>query len=492
VIRFGFLSLYVAFFTAYAWKSWFRSLLALVLLTAVVEHPDMPKSILGIPGLNPWNVLFLSVVMAWTIDKIRRPRKMGLPRPIGLLLTIYVGVMVVSTIRMFLDAGNMEDGIAALVSEFAINTFKWIVPGLLLFDGARTRERLIQGAAATVGVYFLLAVQVIRWLPAGAALSGKELSYTALKLLTNEVGYHRVNLSMMLAGASWALFALRVLPQRRSWRFGVALLSLAVVYAQSLTAGRTGYGTWVAVGLVLCIVRWRRYLLFIPVVILGVVTLAPAVVERMMEGIGKEDAPLGEETQIDQNAVTSDRSLVWPLVIERIEEKPWIGHGRQAMKRIGLSDAVGEEMGEKLKHPHNAYLEMLLDGGWISLVLILAFYVTVLVQSLWLFRDKRSPVFGAIGGASSALLLALLFAAIGSQTFYPREGALGMWCMLGLMWRTWVERRHAVARASRPPEPEADDEPAESVALVPAPPMAARVWRRPGREVDAQLFARSA
>jgi hypothetical protein len=42
-----------------------------------------------------------------------------------------------------------------------------------------------------------------------------------------------------------------------------------------------------------------------------------------------------------------------------------------------------------------------------------------------------------------ALILALLVAAFGSQTFYPREGAVGMWAAIGLMLRLMVEKQKA-------------------------------------------------
>ena len=53
----------------------------------------------------------------------------------------------------------------------------------------------------------------------------------------------------------------------------------------------------------------------------------------------------------------------------------------------------------------------------------------------------------AAGGACLALVLALLFGAAGSQTFYPREGAVGMWAAIGLMLRATVERRRAIRLA---------------------------------------------
>ena len=46
-----------------------------------------------------------------------------------------------------------------------------------------------------------------------------------------------------------------------------------------------------------------------------------------------------------------------------------------------------------------------------------------------------------------ALVLALLAAALGSQTFYPREGAIGMWAAMGIMLRVYEDRERARAQS---------------------------------------------
>lgn len=490
MIRLAFLFLFVLGLSAYAWRDWYRSLLGLIVMMAVIEHPDMPKNMLGVPGLNPWNLLFLNVLGGWLVARSRERRRFDLPRPIVVLLGIYLAVVLVGFARLIVDPAYLDYGPAGPVSEYLVNTLKWVMPGLMLFDGARTRRRVVEASVAVSAIYLLLAVQVIKWVPAGAALSGEEMSARALKLLMKEIGFHRVNLSMLLAGASWAIFALRSLATRGWMRIVIALLSIVAVYAQALTGGRTGYGTWVAIGLVLCLLRWRRYLLAVPVVMLLIVTLAPGVVERMSQGFVQKDPVFGEERTIDEAAITSDRTVIWPYVIAKIKERPLTGYGRQAMIRTGLTAFLGEMFDDPFPHPHNAYLEMLFDNGWIGMVLVMPFYLVVLGQSIVLFRDKRSPVFEAVGGASAALLLALLIAALGSQTFYPREGAVGMWCMFGLMWRVWVERRRATALVRAEARARRAEAPPPG-ALVPWP-AAARTARPRRPDLDALLFARSA
>ena len=294
-------------------------------------------------------------------------------------------------------------------------------------------------------------------MPPGALLSGEDLSERALRVLPREVGFHRVNLSMMLAGASWALFAARMLSRRLPARIVVLLLAAAMVYAQALTGGRMGYVTWFVVGLALCILRWRRHLLLIPVAVVSIVTFVPGAVARMQQGFDLEDretlaaSPSRGDGSVDHYQVTSGRTVIWPYVIAKIKESPVIGYGRRAMTRTGLAGFLWTELRESFPHPHNAYLELLLDNGWIGFVLVMPFYLVMTFHSVSLLLDSRSMVFVAAGGACLALLLALLVAAAGSQTFYPREGALGMWCVIGLMLRVKVERARAqVEAAARP------------------------------------------
>jgi O-antigen ligase len=138
----------------------------------------------------------------------------------------------------------------------------------------------------------------------------------------------------------------------------------------------------------------------------------------------------------------------------KIREAPLLGHGKMAMQRTGITLFLYNEYGEIFPHPHNAYLEMVLDNGLVGFVLVLPFYAVVLARSMSLLRDRRSLVFVAAGGVATALVTALLVGAIGSQTFYPREGSVGMWCAIFLMLRVWVERRRAIALAVAAPSPE--------------------------------------
>ncbi len=445
-------------------RDWYKSLCGLILLMAVVEHPDMPKSIFGIQGLNPWNILLVVVIFGWAISRSREDLRWDLPGPVTLALAAYVLVILIGMVRMLADMDNFIDMAAAveaepptllsLISEHFINSLKWIIPGLLLFDGCRSVDRFHLGLFAVLGVYFLLGIQVIRWMPFETALSGGDLTDRSLKILLNEVGYHRVNLSMMMAGAMWAVLCSSYLTQQIALKAALIAGSLIILFAQALTGGRTGYGTWAVVGLFLGVFRFRKYVLLIPLAAILVSAYVPGVYERMIQGFSQETQGSEEQLDVaqameegpDLYRVTAGRNIAWPYIIEKIEEDPFVGYGRLAMNRTGISWYLWSQYGENFPHPHNAYLELVLDNGVIGAIPVLLFYLVIIKYSLSLFMDTQNRLFVATGGATLALVGALLIASIGSQTFYPREGAVGMWCMIGLMLRVYVQRAAADTR----------------------------------------------
>jgi len=460
MIRLALLVVFLLGIAIYAWKDWYKSLCGLIILMAVIEHPDMPKSLFGIQGLNPWNLVLLIIILAWLTSRGREGLSWDMPRNVSILLLLYLTVVVVGFFRMYFGDGMLPMaseggrlvpiGKGALISEYLINNIKWAIPGLLLYDGCRDLSRFQWGLVSLLAIYFLLGLQVIKWMPLGEVGSGAALSDRSLKILVNEIGYHRVNLSMMLAGASWAVLATRGLTRNQFQSVLVVLVSFSIVFAQALTGGRAGYGTWAAVGLILCVIRWRKLLLLAPFIALAAVLLVPSAVERMTQGFTAESRDTNalirepELTSTDDGpdlyTVTAGRNIAWRYVVPKILESPFVGYGRNGMWSTGLVVFLLEKFGESFPHPHNAYLELLLDNGLLGFLAVISFYIVVLRNSLSLFRSSDSPVYTAIGGVSLALLLALLIASVGSQSFYPREGAVGMWCAYGLMFRVYVDR----------------------------------------------------
>jgi O-antigen ligase len=464
---------------AYSRKDWYAALCGLVLMMAVIEHPDVPKTMFGIQGLNFWNVLLVAVVAAWIPARRREGLTWDMPTGVQATLVLYLGVVVVAFARMFGDRSYLDDPTTlSLTSEYLINTVKWVVPALLLFDGCRSERRFIMALASILGVYLLLGAYVIKWMPLGLLTDGDELQRRALKIIVNEIGLHRVTMSMMLAGASWAIFSARVLVPTRWGRLAVFGAAGTVVLAQALTGGRMGYVTWGVIGVLLLSIRGRGYLLLAPVVVAAIAILVPAARERLMQGFTPETSIYAQaaaagsgqrltDSGVDVDTVTAGRTLIWPYVMDKIAERPIEGYGMLAMQRTGLTYMLDTRLGEGFAHPHNAYLEAMFDNGIVGLLIVVPFHLYVLWLALRLYADGSSPIAMAAGGAGAALVLALLVAGFGSQSFYPREASVGMWCAMGLVLRVWVQRRGLATTTAQHAAPPA------AVPLVPRWPSAA-------------------
>lgn len=464
MIRITLLTLLISYLSVYAWKDWFRAACWLVLLMAIFQHPDMPKAIGGVPGLNHWNFLFANTFLSWRINRKKENLTWDMPVIINTLLFLYAFFICINLIRYFSDYSGVTDlyatmgyaapGTITAFNEYLINCFKWVFPGLMIFDGCRNRNQFNFAIGTLALMFIFLALQVVRAMKLGSlTLGGDDLQHKALKIISNSVGFHRVNISMMMSGAFWLVFCLKELVNKKHYWFLILPSCFIIFLAMALTGGRTGYGTWAVLGFIYCLFKWRKYILLVPLVYILVLTFAPSAVERLSFGFSSETSNefrQSNKTQeiefeggdVDLYSVTSGRNLAWPYVWESIKEAPFFGYGREAMQNIGLTLRIKQDYSvhESFPHPHNAYLQWILDNGFIGAIPVFILYFLFLKYSWRLFRDDSESIYVVTGGASLALLMAFLIAGVGSQSFYPREGAVGMWAAIALLLRVCVER----------------------------------------------------
>lgn len=461
MIRLTLLTLLIAFLCVYSWKDWFRGACWLVLLMAIFQHPDMPKSIAGVPGLNHWNFLFLNVVCSWLGNRKREKLVWEMPRHLNYLLFFYSFFILVSVIRYLNDHSGIDELIATFggsadygvnaINEYLINCFKWAIPAMIIFDGCRSKKQYLFAVTMLALMFVLLGLQVVKAMKLGSlTMGGDALQIKALKIISQSVGFHRVNISMMMSGAFWAVFCLKEFVNRKYYWLLIVPGCLIIFLAMALTGGRTGYGTWLVLGGFFCLFKWRKYLLLAPIMLFIIITVAPSAIERLEQGFVAGDSGNFAQNEfvdfkddnVDLQSVTSGRVIAWPLVWDSIKAAPFFGYGREAMKNIGLTRKIMIEYGtgETFPHPHNAYLQWVQDNGFIGALPVFIFYFIMLKYAWCLFRDDSDKLYVVTGGIGLALLLAFLIASMGSQNFYPREGAVGMWVAIGLIIRVYIER----------------------------------------------------
>jgi len=460
MIRHTLVYIYVFGFGLYAFKDWYKSLCALILMMAAVRHPDMPRTLMGIQGLTPWNILLVFVILGCFCQKKEENLKWDMLGKINILLLLYLIVVLMGFYRMINDTAGIYEYASFLgkqtptskyfISEYLINSVKWVIPGLLLFYGCNSKERLVLGLIATAGIYVFLAIQVIRWIPMESIRGGAELARKAAKTLDVEVGMHRVELSIMFGGAFWGVYLLHTLSKRKIVRFISYFSSFSILLALSLTGGRSGYLGWIGTGAVVSYARNKKYLFILPITGLLLVIILPAVSQRMFYGVSKkgqvniETRDSLEDTYIYHGInlykVTSGRILVWSKVIKKIAEKPFFGYGRMAMQRTGVASSIWLEYREIFGHPHNAYLQCIFDNGLIGFLPIILFHLLVIKYSWYLLKHAKMPEHIIAGGMALAIVTGFLIGVNGGLSFYPREEAVGRWCSIGLMLRVFINQ----------------------------------------------------
>ena len=416
-------------FALYAWRDWFVSACSLVVLAAFMKHADMPRTMGDIPGANPWNLLLVVVVVAWITTRQRSPASRPCPRYITVVFALYAATLVIAFLRGVTDlAGVRDTGYGTpegFTIEFLLNPVKYLVLAALIFDGARaSRRNLLLAYGAIIAQVLLFTLMIWRYIPL-MALFEPAVSRQAESAYRNrfqkQIGFNANDIALVLVAGFWVIVASA--PLLRSWRWwwkagavvGGVLTALAVV----MTGSRGGYMGIVGVGVLFGLLRHRWLLVVLPVAAGIALVVFPALADRITHGFGVVDAS-GAQTE-DWDAISAGRTThLWPATIEGIQSAPLHGHGRLALLRTPVRQRVVDLAGSCPTHPHNAYLEMLLDSGAIGLVIALMLFMGFPILA---YRRRRpeDPLLVSVLHAGLAGAVAILLTGMTGQTLWPRE-----------------------------------------------------------------------
>jgi len=411
-----------------ATRRWYWGLCGLVLLTVLLQNPNFPTNMFGVQGLNPWNLTCVVVAACWLMQ--RRGEAPAAPLPSGayILLALYVALIVMTSAVAAADIDSFHSGRWAITDVLVnglINPLKYLLVGVMFADGARTRPRVRLALGVAVGsgiLYSLLLFKTIK-----GRLFGMDFN-DARRLTDKLVGLHANDLGQLLAFTLWAgLLLWLILPRgwlRVAWPLAISTVVPPFLAVQS----RAGFLAFVTAGLTLGALRWRRLLLLLPLAVGLVAVLRPDVVERVSMGV------VGEN-EVDWDTVSAGRvTNIWPPVWAQIGQSPLLGHGRWGILRTSCYYDVLAAERTVPSHPHNAYLEVLLDAGVLGLAVGLACAVGVLWSCVGLLRtaDRERATLGAVGLAALAVFLS---ASVAGLSFFPTQSLVPYLCVWGAVVR---------------------------------------------------------
>ncbi|MDC0939210.1 O-antigen ligase family protein [Pseudomonadales bacterium] len=435
-------------------------------LLAVIERPDMPRSLFDIPGANFYNLSMFFVLAGWFFQKKKEPAS-DLPKKLVLLVSFYLFLSLLAFARMFFDM----DGIYALrdhlnipypttssvLIDYLLDPIKFLIPGFLIASISLSTQNARLMIYAIFGMGVILALEVIRVMQPGL-IGVDDLSTRALRVIDRDVGYHRVATATILSMMASGLFGLFIVLNSRKEKCFALILFLICTLALALTGGRAGMLGWAAACVFLGIFRYKKVLIVAPFVFALLVPIIPGLQERIFEGFNEEthersdlNVNLVDDEGRDLYAITSGRAAVWPLVINSISEAPWTGHGMNGMQREGISLTLYDVLGvakHGFSHPHNMYLESLLNGGVLGTVFSLGLIGFIGISCFRVVYTRTTGVVGEVGVALLGMIIAFLVSGLGSGTLYPHLNSATLCCTIGL----YISTRYRTPKKTQVPE----------------------------------------
>ncbi len=413
----------------------FRVGAVLVMLMLPVERSVyFPHSVFGIIGLNPLNLILAATLASFLLRGQNLSR--FLPKP--LLLLVVVPMVVAGLIGMRhvdeIHPGFYEAMLINFTDAFGyyrdiVVKPLFIVLGALLVGAAVTRsqkpERFLAPVILSVWMMSLMSILYVAFagMSLGAlASSGSREFFSALGLHANDLG--------RLYAVAYALL-LFTWGETKDLRLKTLLVVTmgVLTIALMLTFSRGAFIGFMMVNALYLLWKLNAKTVAIALLVaaLALWLMPGAVVGRMM---------VGTEEGGDMSAGRVDE--IWmPLMPEILRSPPW-GNGLDSTM---WSHAVWTDAMLLVTHPHNAYLQAILDMGIVGLGLLLAYYWHVYRK----FRDLGgnaylSPTLRGFYQGAVAGLICFLVTGFAGSSLRPTSEFAFLWIAIGMMYGQLARR----------------------------------------------------
>lgn len=410
----------------------------LIVLTPIAASDLFPHEMFGATGLNPLNLLLGATLLSFLLRG--RGVRGFLPKPLLWLFVVPIAVAALVGMRHVRDIPpyfyehlliNYTDGLGYL--RDALMKPMLLVLTALLIGAAVTRsqkpERFI--VPVIIAVWVMSLVSILYVVFSGVTL--RELSSASDRgLFSAALGMHANDLGRLYAVA-YALL-LFVWGETRDLRLKSVLVpTMAVLFAALiLTFSRGAFLGFFLVNALFLLWKFNARTL-------AIALLVAAVALPLMPGAVWGRLSLGFGDGGNANAVTAGRiDEIWlPLLPEFLSTPPW-GNG---LDSIMWSKAMWSGAILEVTHPHNAFLQAILDMGIGGLALLLAYYFHVfrglrrLGSNAYLSPTLRGFFQGALAG-----LVCFLVTGMAGSSLRPAPEFTFLWIAIGMMYGTLARK----------------------------------------------------
>jgi O-antigen ligase len=407
----------------------------LILLMPISTSEFFPHAMFGITGLNPMNPLLLGTLVSYLFrDASEGHLGRFMPRP---LLWLYVVPIVAAGVlgsvhfkeippALFMYEIVGFKSVADYFRDLVMKPMFMVIFALLVGAAvakAKSPERFLVAALASVWVMGSMVILFV--LSSGIGLS--ELAGSGSREFLSPLGMHANDLGRLYVIA----YAILLFTRAESGKSGMRLALLAsmglMAVALVLTFSRGAFVGFAVVNVLF--VLWRRnvktLVTFAILAALALFLLPAAVYDRIGTGYGG-----------GADAISAGRiDLIWLPLLPEVLRSPILGNG---LGSILWSEAMRKGAGVTIAavtHPHNAYLQALLDMGISGLVLLCAYLAHVWKGFGALSVDPQvSPLLRGFYLGAKAGLASFLIAAATDGSLTPKPEQVYLWLAIGMMY----------------------------------------------------------
>lgn len=404
----------------------------LVVVLPLQASAFFPHALLGVTGLNPQNLLLAATLGSYVLHgRLRHPGRF-VPAPLAVL---YVLPIVAAGIA---GAAHVEEMVPYFYDNQLLN---FNAPGGYLRDVLMKPLllpllALLLGAAAAASQKperFLVPIALSVWLIAllmlgFVAASGVRLGLLAVSTergFLSALGLHANDLGRLFALAYALLLFVWWETRRPGLKLFLFLTMGVLAFALLLTFSRGAFVGFILVNLLFLL--WKFNLRT-----LGLALLALAVCAAFMPGYVIDRVLVGFETGAVDDISAGRVEGIWLPLLSEIPKAPLFGAGLLSTT-WALPNVAGSML--TVTHPHNAYLEALLDMGVIGFALLAAYFWHVwrgfraLGGNAWLSPEMRGFFQGATAG-----LLCFLVTGFAGSSLRPTPESAYLWLAIGMMY----------------------------------------------------------
>ena len=407
----------------------------LILLMPLSSSPLMPRAMFGITGLNPVNLLLLGTLGACLLHGLSDSSLRGfLPRP---LLWLYVAPILAAGALGAQHVGEIAPAfhaydlvafqeVAGYAREMVLKPLSVVIFALLVGAAVSKSAHTEKLLLPIVGSIWVVGLGVLAFVAqSGVALH--QLASSGAREFLSALGMHANDQGRLYAFAYALLLFTWAEAKEPGLRAALLATMALVVTALVLTFSRGAFGGFILVNVVFLL--WRRSMktlvLFGLAASIALFALPVAVYERLSTGGGE-----------GLDAISAGRiDWLWLPLLPEVMRSPVYGSGlgsilwSQPMRVGGGANVL------LTTHPHNAYLQALLDMGALGLLLLCAYFAHVF-RGFWkLGADPAlDPAMRGFFQGAAAGLLGFLVSSITDGSLMPRPEQALLWLAIGMMY----------------------------------------------------------